>query len=188
MYREGWPEITSVYESHNYSSNEVRTTRYRLDYYFRDEWFQETIADDPGKTRWGTFSQVGNYRKLEKGVYTEYDNTIPETRTEEVEEDVVMSPTGGFFPEPFVLHELTSGKPERVTVETLVCFQSVCSDKVVGWRFPRGAGSLVLLDDERGIPVQFSTRPMLKVRVHDEQRPVVSIWDPFGLGRKSSKR
>ena len=84
------------------------------------------------------------------------------------------------------MHELTRGKPERVTVETLVCFQSVCSDKVLGWRFPRGAGSLVLLDDERGIPVQFSNRPMLEVRVHDAQRPVVSIWDPFGLGRRSS--
>ena len=119
---------------------------------------------------------------MEKGVYTQFDKSSRVTRTEEVEEDVVMLPAGGFFPEPFVIHELTRGKPERVTMETLVCFQSVCSDKVLGWRFPRGAGSLVLLDDERGIPVQFSDRPMLEVRVHDKQRPVVSIWDPFGSG------
>ena len=179
IYREGWPEITFIFEGETRSPDIVRVTRFRLDYYSRDKWLMETIADDPMETRWGTFSQVGNYDKLEDGVFTSYESLGRITTTEKVEEGVTRIPGGGFFPWPFVMHELTRGKPERVTVEALVCFRSICSEKVSGWRFPGGAGSFVLLDDERGIPVQFIDRPMLEVRVHDEQRPVVSIWDPF---------
>ena len=188
IYREGWPEITFIFESDTRSPDGVRVTRYRIDYNSRDEWLMETIADDPVETRWGTFSRVGNYRKLEDGFFTEYDNSGGETTTEEVEEGVTMIPGSGFFPQPFVMHELTRGKPERVTVEALVCFRSDCSERVSGWRLPRGSSSFVLLDDERGIPVQFSHRQMLEVHVHDEQRPVVSIWNPLGLGRASSER
>ena len=184
IYREGWPAITFIFEGETHSPDGVRVTRFRLDYYSRDKWLMETIADDPVETRWGVFSQVGNYDKLEDGVYTSYDNLGRLTTTEEVEEGVTMLPASGFFPQPFFMHEVTKGKPERVNVEALVCFRSVCSENVSGWWFPRGSGSFVLLDDERGIPVQFLDRPMLEVRVHDEQRPVVSIWDPFALSLK----
>ncbi len=84
----------------------------------------ETIADDPVETRWGNFSRAGDYEKLKDGAITTYDSLGRLTTTEEVEEGVIRLPAGGFFPWPFVLHELTLGKPERVTVEALVCFQS----------------------------------------------------------------
>ena len=47
MYRDGWPEITFIFEGETHSSDGVRLTRYRIDYYSRDEWLMETIVGGP---------------------------------------------------------------------------------------------------------------------------------------------
>ena len=92
-----------------------------------------TIANEQVVLPYDTFSQVGGYRKVENGVYTEHFPQRGGT-TEQSEEVVVFLLSGHLNAYPFHLHGAHKGEPRLVTTTAKVCFLS--SARVFHWGRP----------------------------------------------------
>ena len=122
----------------------------------------------------GTFNDVGSYQQLEGRVYTTYDATTGETRTETVSDDEVRIPRGGLMPSPISVIESALGKQgEEVATTTKVCFDDDCTELAAGWKFSDGNSTVVFADDARGIPVKIGDFVVTEVLVQGGQEPVV---------------
>ena len=183
---EDWPKTTFVYEYES-SGDPKLTTRYRLTYYGRNDWYEEPLSSEPVGLAHGTFPQLESTRRMKGRVYTEHHLGTGLTETEVIGENTIFSPSGWFIPRPFALHEVNhDGSPRRVETPAKVCFRkrgvpgdaaaTTCRDNATAWRFDYRRGHSMLLDDRRGIPLGGSAFKIIEVRVEDYQQPVE--WSP----------
>ena len=182
LIAEDWPKTTFVYEYES-SGDRKLTTIYRLTYYGRNDWYEETLYSEPVVLAHGTFPQPEYTRRMKGRLYTEHELGSGRIETEVIEENTTFLPSGRFIPVPFALHETNrSGSPRLVETSTKACFRkrgvpgdaaaTTCRDNAIAWRFDNPHGHFLLLDDRRGMPMGGSSFKMIEVRVEDVQQPV----------------
>jgi hypothetical protein len=174
---EDWPTIEFVYERDAPVNGGVTTRRYRMTYDSLDSWTEEVIVDEPVDTQWGSFSEVGSYRRLQDGVFTDYSVITGQAYTEQMEDGTNALAMPGLRPFPIDLLEQHLGKGEEVSTDYKVCFRSECDETATGWQYTDGDQQYIFADDVRGIPLKFGVFEAIEVSVQDAKRPIVADDD-----------
>ena len=169
-----WPPLIMRYNVEVGVNHGVINQVRQLTYNSRTSWIEVVVEADDITVAVGTFNDVGSYQQLEGRVYTTYDATTGETRTETVSDDEVRIPRGGLMPSPISVIESALGKQgEEVATTTKVCFDDDCTELAAGWKFSDGNSTVVFADDARGIPVKIGDFVVTEVLVQGGQEPVV---------------
>lgn len=151
----------------------------------RDSWTETVIEADPVVHRLGTDNFVGSYRKVENGVFTQYDITSDHTSTETLEEDKVLFPQGGLWAMPIEpIEEQFDITAELVSTTKKVCFDGNCRENAPGWVMEVDGERVLVADDARGIPLDLGPVVITEVRVHGAKQAVVREEEE-GSGKQS---
>lgn len=173
-----WPAFTMEYSTSSHSAqvgdtSVPLTTDYRLTYTSHNNWREDIIASTPVNTKWGTFSKAGSYQQVQGGQVTNYDAAFDHITVETIPGNSRHLPHINFIPiglEKLEKNNYFQQEAEEIVTGVRVCFNDVCQDNALGWKFTVGGQEYVYADDKRGIPLTFSGMTVTELRVADAKQ------------------
>ena len=154
-----WPSLTMTYEMKappvsvggmEQTGTEVR----RMDYTSKDNWTDTIIETPDVTTQVGTFSSVGSFTSLSRGVITEYDAISGTTSTVAVTDGVSHVAGSAFVRQHINVLKEHGYEFTQVETDARVCFQTTCEDNASGIRMVYNGVEYIFVDDARGIPLK----------------------------------
>ena len=147
----------------------------RLEYTSPNNWVETVLTSPDIVTRWGTFSAVGSYQKVDGNTYTEYDAVDGALHTETITRGHRVA---GIYVMPMPIHGINNDDSfiqsySRVRTSARVCFNDSCTDNAEGISFAHNGVPYIYVDDARGIPLKFGDDFQVnEVTIHSEHQAI----------------
>ncbi len=179
-----WPPFTMIYQAPgaavSVGNEPFRVIEVRqMEYQSKTEWTETVIEATPIETPYGTFSNVGSYRRLSGGVFTMYDAVTDSTDTESVEGGVTRIPNSYLRPIPLQRYKESEGvTASYTTTDAKVCFErDNCTENAMGIAFTKDGRTGIYADDSRGIPLKLGDDFIVRELRIDGEKSAFSIDD-----------